>query len=134
MTCSSTSTQNRWGTGTQQDPFILRRGKNFRVRTTLTNPQTGGRVNLTGYTGRAQLRRLATDVGPPIATFVVTNVSPGTLGQADITLSGGASAVLQVSMPPGIYVMDVEFVNDLDADDVVFGGESWVRVAEEVTK
>lgn len=135
MTCASDSTQNQWGAGTQRDPFILRRGNNFRVRTTMNNPQTGGRVDLTGRTGRAQLRRLATDQGPAVATFVVTTVSPATLGQADITLSGGASTLIPgTTMPPGLYVMDIEFVNDLDAADVIFGGEAWVRVVEGVTK
>lgn len=108
----------------------MRQGKNFAFNGAIKT-KLGAFVSLTGYTGRAQLRRIATDIGTPVATFVVTVVNPvGPRPQFTVSLGATGTAAIQ----PGTYVFDVEFVNDLDADDVLFGGEGQILVTPEVTK
>ena len=137
---ATTTSETQLGTGTQADPFILKKGKNFGILTTVKNTNGSG-FDLTNYTGRAQMRRLATDTGPPVATFTVTNRNQTTeRGKADITLPPTTSQTggngVDPDIAPGEYVADVEFEETAgpDPDDVVGSAVFHVRVLAEVTK
>lgn len=137
MTCGTT-TPPATPDGSAAAPFILKKGRTFLLVTTVT--LNGSTVDLLSpaRTGRAQLRRLPTDLGTPVATFTVTIRNPQTgssRGRADVRLGADVSATgAAPAIVPGDYVMDVEFVNDVDASDVIASDVMHVRVVPEVTQ
>ena len=139
MACGSTTT-NTDPDGSADAPFILKQGRNFALVVTARARPGGPTVDLLSpaRTGRAQLRSQASDVGTPIATLTVTIRSPQTgadRGRADVTLDASTSeATATTVIAPGLYVADVEFVNDSDAGDVLATDVFHVRVVPEVTK
>jgi hypothetical protein len=124
--CSTTSTA---ANGSAQNPFVLTKGLTFTVITRVNRADGLGAFDLTGYTGRAQMRKLVSDIGTPVATFTVTNSATVT-GRADAVIGATESPAI----PTGTYVFDIEFENDLDADDVIFGGRGYITVIDGVTK
>jgi hypothetical protein len=82
-------------------------GSDFSTVVTYTD-DAGSPVNLTGCTGRMQIRRFA---GSPAANITLTNGSGVTLGGAlgTITITVSAAALSQVLA--GGYVYDVEIVD-----------------------
>lgn len=124
------------GSGTLADPFILVKGGNFSFRWDLVDAD-GAAVSLAGYTGRAEMRPSAAHTGTPTATFTVTT-DGGVTGRASVSLDAAASETgASPEIAPGLYVCDVEYVNDGDATDVLKGMTAtpiYIRVVGEVTK
>lgn len=129
MACITTTSTDA-PRGSSQNPFCIRQGKQFCLVVTVTKAN-GSPFDLTGYTGRAQLRKQVADQGPPVATFTVTN-DPTILNKATVKLGATITETLLV----GKYVFDVEFENDVDPDDVIDGsnGPQNIEVKGEVTK
>lgn len=132
MSCASpTDTELPWGHPSR--PIPLYRGKSLRFTVKLTNSVTERRVDLTGYTGRAALRRNIDDVGVALITPTVT-ITNATRGEAEVFI--GATSTATGATPdigPGMYVIDVEFedTGTPDPDEVLPGGIHWVRVLGE---
>lgn len=116
--------------GSTENPFCMRQGKRFAITVSVLRANRSP-FNLTGYTGRAQLRKQASDLGAPVATFTVTN-DPLITNKALVELGATITPTILV----GFYVFDVEFENDTDPDDVVDGsnGVQNIEVKGEVTK
>ena len=125
--------------GTAASPFALKQGRNFDLVVTVRSRAGGPTVDLLSpaRTGRAQLRRQAGELGTPVATFAVSIRTPQTgsdRGRADIHLDADVSeATADPLIAPGLYVADVEFVNDLNAGDVLATDVFYIRVLPEVT-
>lgn len=123
--------------GLPNAPFVLKQGRTFRLVVTAFD-RNGSRVDLDNpaRTGRAQLRKQATDLGLPVATLSVA-IRDQTIykGKADVTLGATVSAATaNPVILTGVYVLDVEFVNDVDPDDVIASDVVYVQVVAEVTK
>jgi hypothetical protein len=90
------------------------------------NDDTGSARNLTGYTGRSQMRRSYYSSSNTSFTVTITNPSAG-----EITLN--LSAAQTANVKAGRYVYDLELVNSntLAVERVV---EGIVTVYPEVTK
>lgn len=116
--------------GSRENPFCMRQGKRFAITVTVLKANKSP-FNLTGYTGRAQLRKQTADLGAPVATFTVTN-DPLITNKALVELGATITETILI----GLYVFDVEFENDIDPDDVVDGsnGVQNIEVKGEVTK
>lgn len=140
MACVNCDDLNGAPDGSIGNPFVLRQGKTFRIVANVQRENDFGelvQVDLStpARTGRAQLRSTIDSLGAPIATLTITNRTPQTgsnRGLADVTLGATVSQAPQILA--GQYVLDVEFVNDADADDVIGSAVHHVRVDPEVTK
>lgn len=104
--------------------FILEQGATFSRR--LTVEENNSALNLTGYTGRAQMR--STHDSSSIALSFTVAVSDATNG----ILSMSASATSTAGLTPGQYVYDVEI--ESSAGTVTRLLEGTVTVNPEVTK
>lgn len=129
MACTTTNIADA-PRGSKENPFCMRKGKRFAITVSVLKANRSP-FNITGYTGRAQLRRQASDLGAPVATFTVTN-DPLVTNKALVELGATVTETLLI----GFYVFDVEFENDTDPDDVVDGsnGVQNIEVKGEVTK
>lgn len=138
MASKTTTITGGPGTGTESDPFILKQGRTFGLVVTVKDAGAAVDLLTPPRTGRSELRNTAENVGPPLATFVVTIRSPQTgadKGKADVSLGATVSeSGANPAVPPGLYVSDVEFVNTGDDDDVLSSDVFFVRVVAEVTK
>jgi len=115
--------------GSPENPHKITAGITFRVNVKVKT-STGAPFNLTGWTGRSQLRKLAQDTGDPVATFRVT-VTDAVGGVAEVWLGATES----LTIPAGNYVFDVEFEKDIDPDEVIPGsGLQHACVVPGVTK
>lgn len=138
MSCGGETTTTE-PDGSAGAPFILKQGRNFDLVVTVRSRAGGPTVDLLtpARTGRAQLRRQPGDLGTPVATFSVTIRTPQTgsdRGRADVHLDADVSeATADPLIAPGLYVADVEFVNDVDAGDVLATDVFYIRVLPEVT-
>lgn len=127
---TSSDTDRTLGSGTPEDPWRAKQGITFRMVLRILD-ENGIPRSLTGYTGRSQLRRLADDLGAPVATATIVN--HGTeRGRADLSIG----ATTMATIAPGDYVLDADFTADGDADDVFRGtpDTQHVRVFAGVTK
>lgn len=118
--------------GTLENPFRLKKGITFTIISRVKGPDKSP-VDLTGYTGRAELRRQAADVGPPIATFTVV-IHPTEVGRADAEI-GAVDSATNGDLQAGVtYIFDIEHELDADPQKVITGGEGFVHVVDGVTK
>lgn len=104
--------------------FILEQGATFSRR--LTVQENNSALDLTGYTGRAQMR--STHDSDSIALSFTVAISDATNG----ILSMSASATSTASLTPGQYVYDVEI--ESSAGSVTRLLQGTVTVNPEVTK
>lgn len=118
--------------GSAANPFILKRGITFTVVSRVSKVD-GSPFDLTGYTPRGELRKQRTDVGTPVATFVVTLHATET-GRADAVIGAAASGSNASLVDGETYIFDIEFEHPTDPEQVVSGGEGFVRVVDGVTK
>jgi len=86
-------------------------------------------VNLTGCTGRMQVRKFA---GSPAANITLTNGSGVTLGGAAGTITITISSAALSQVPAGAYVYDVEIVDTSSKVLKVISGS--FTVSAEVTR
>lgn len=116
--------------GSTENPFPMLQGKRFAF-TTKVLKANGSPFPLTGFTGRAQMRKQTSDLGAPIATFVVTN-DPVITNKALVELGATTTQTILI----GRYVFDVEFEEDIDPENVIDGsnGVQHIEVIGEVTK
>lgn len=132
---SACSTLNPTDTpkGSAENPFSMTQGISFKIKNTVLKSLTdgGGPFDLTGYTGRSQMRIDPLDRGTPIADFTVT-ITSATEGKAEITLA----ASLSVNFEPGLYVFDIEYVEDADPTNVISGTNEvlYIQVSPAVTQ
>jgi hypothetical protein len=82
-------------------------GSDYSVTLTYKD-SNGAAVNLTGYTARMQVRRVASS---PYVYLSLTSSSGMTLGGAAGTVAISIPAVALASIPAGAYVYDVELVS-----------------------
>lgn len=119
MSACSTLNATDQPKGSANNPFQLTQGITFRllnkVKKSLENG--GGPFNLTGFTGRSQLRQDPEGVGTPVADFTVSILSPGTAGCAEVVLDPSIS----INIEPAVYVFDIEYVDGLDPENIVSG-------------
>lgn len=87
--------------------IVAQQGSDYAVTLTYNN-SAGSPVNLTGYTARMQVRRVASS---PYLYLSLTSSSGMTLGGAAGTVSISISASALASIPAGSYVYDVELVS-----------------------
>ena len=131
MALCSTTTDDT-SDGSANNPFILKKGITFNIVNRVEKP-VGTPFNLTGWTGRAELRRQNTDVGTPVATFTVT-IHPTQTGRADARIGAVQSATNTALKNGELYVFDIEYEHPTDPEEVISGGEAFVQVREGVTK
>ena len=87
--------------------ITAQQGSDYSV--TLTYRDSNGvAVNLTGYTARMQVRKVASS---PYAYLTLTSSSGMTLGGSAGTVAINISAAALASIPAGPYVYDVELVS-----------------------
>lgn len=129
MACITSKT-NDAPRGSTENPYPMRQGKRFALTTTVLKANKSPQP-LTGFTGRAQLRKQTSDLGAPIATFVVTN-DPVITNKALVELGATTTQTILI----GRYVFDVEFEEDIDPENVIDGsnGVQHIEVIGEVTK
>ena len=122
--------------GSQDAPYLLKQGRTFALVVCVRRNGSAVDLSSPARTGRSQLRKLASDIGPAVAAFSVTIRNQTTdRGKADVTLGATASqATNNPPIAPGLYQADVEFVNDGDPDDVLASDVFFVEVTPEVTK
>jgi len=121
--------------GSQGRPFLMTQGIRFRLKNRVFKSPAdgGGPFDLTGFTGRSQMRVDPSDQGPPIATFTVTVLVPGTNGVADVVLDPSDNANIET----GIYVFDIEYIDGLDPENIISGTSGrflYIQVLPGVTK
>ncbi len=119
--------------GTAGNPFLMTQGITFRLKNRVFKSAAdgGGPFDLSGFTGRSQMREVAEDTGAALADFTVTITS--TTGLAEITLN----ASLSVSIVPGSYVFDIEYVEIANPENIISGTGGvfqHIRVLAGVTK
>lgn len=126
----STSTAEK---GSASNPFILTQGITFRLKNQVNKSieDGGGPFDLTGFTGRSQMRLGPEDVSTPVAEFTVSIPTP-TNGLGLLTLG----ATLSTSIAPGLYVFDIEYVDGGDPNNIISGtgGIKYIQVIAGVTK
>lgn len=83
----------------------------------------------------SQMRRQASDLGPPIATLdVVIRNQTTDKGKADVSLGATLTTTgVNPEISPGRYVIDVKFRNDIDPDDTIKSQLIYVVVVGEAT-
>ncbi|HAM24485.1 MAG TPA: hypothetical protein DCM51_02850 [Actinobacteria bacterium] len=106
--------------------LICYQGADFDFQITWT--VSGSPVNLTGWTGRMQVRKIP---GAPSATLSLTSGSGITLGGAAGTVLVAATATQTAAIIPGTYKYDLELVNGSHVTRLVQGD---FTVIAEVTK
>ena len=104
--------------------FTLEQGSTFRRR--LTVQENNSALNLTGYSGRMQMRSTH-DSDTIILSFTVI-VSNASAGQ----LTATASATTTASITPGIYVYDLEIESSAGTVTRLMQGN--ITVTPEVTR
>jgi hypothetical protein len=104
--------------------FTLEQGSTFSRR--LTVQENNSALDLTGYTGRMQMRSTH-DSDTIILSFTVT-VSDASSGQLTTT----ASATTTASITPGIYVYDLEIESSASTVTRLMQGN--ITVTPEVTR
>lgn len=133
MSCAPTSTVVPDGSGNA--PFVIKKGRRFEMVITFLRKGIAVDLDAPARTGRSHLRRLASDIGTPLAVLTVTKQNQVTgRGKADVVL--GATATQTGAAPDigtGRYVLDVEFENDADPDDVIASDLIHVEVTGEAT-
>lgn len=87
--------------------IVATQGSNYSVTLTYKD-SNGAAVNLTGYTSRMQVRKVAPS---PYAYLSLTSSSGITLGGVAGTVTINISAAALASIPAGSYVYDVELVS-----------------------
>jgi len=135
MSACSTLNVTQTPKGSQSNPFLMTQGITFRLKNRVfKSVQDGsGPFDLTGFTGRSQMRQGPTDQGTPVATFTVSVVAPATGGVAEVVLD----ASLSVPIDPGTYVFDIEYVDGLDPENIISGTSGrflYIQVLPGVTK
>lgn len=105
--------------GSASNPFSATKGITFRLKNSIFKSvqDGGGPFDLTGFTGRAQMRQDPEGVGTPVADFIVNVLAPATSGCAEVILLPSVSTPIA----PGLYVFDVEYVDGLDAENIISG-------------
>jgi len=116
MSISKTTTPDA-PAGSSDNPIPVTAGQEFTFSVMINKSKAdgGGPFDLTGWTGRGEVRRLVEEVGTPIATFTVVNSA--TTGKATVSLT----APQTLAIPKDRYVFDVEFINDIDPNRVIPG-------------
>lgn len=107
----------------QKVNLILDQGTDFES-SLLLEDEDGVVIDLTGFTGRSEIRRHHTSLNAT-ATFVVTVANTGT-----VTLAMDANTTANVIS--GRYVYDVELISGTGKVSRVFEGQ--VKVTPEVTR
>lgn len=132
---SACSTLNTAATpkGTQSNPFLMTQGITFRLKNRVfkSAENGGGPFDLSGFTGRSQMRVDPTDQGAPIADFAVTITA--TTGLAEVVLD----ASLSLNILTGIYVFDIEYIDGGNPENIISGTGGvlqYIRVLPGVTK
>jgi hypothetical protein len=105
--------------------LTIEQGSDFAIQLTLS--EEGAPKNLTGYSGRAQMRAKKTDASPA-ASFTV-DVLDATLGILKMTMSNATTT----NVAPGLYFYDLELHTALDGV-VSRLLEGQVTVTAEVTR
>lgn len=85
--------------------MTIEQGANFDLTLTLRTP-TDAPYDLTGYTGRGQLRT-SYSAAEPAAAFAVSIPAPATSGTVKVSLTAAQTA----SLPARSLVYDIELVN-----------------------
>lgn len=121
--------------GTADNPFTMTQGITWRIINTIrkSSENGGGPFDLTGFTGRSQMRTDPEGTGPAIADLTVTILSPETNGKAEISLAPSIS----VGILPGLYVFDIEYIDGLDPENIISGTGGtprYIQVLPGVTK
>jgi hypothetical protein len=119
-------------TGTKNSPFFMKKGLTFSLNLVVTTDGAPTNLDSPARTGRSHLRRSGDQfIGTAVASATMTvTITNGPRGKATVSL--GAS--LTAGLNPGLYVADVEFENDIDAEDVIGSNIFYVEVGEEATK
>jgi hypothetical protein len=109
--------------------ITIRRGDDFELFFKVRQPNGGAYVDITGWTGRAQMRETKAQSGSPTVTFTVTILDQNiSLGGVTVTLSDTLSAAIV----PNAGVYDVELTN-LSGEVRTFI-EGTVTVDQDVTR
>jgi hypothetical protein len=121
--------------GSAENPFLLTQGITFRLTNKVKKSaeKGGGPFDLTGFTGRSQMREDPESVGSPVADLTVTILSPETSGCAEVSLDPSIS----VNILPGTYVFDIEYIDGLDPENIISGTGGtfrYIQVIPGVTK
>jgi hypothetical protein len=108
--------------------MTIEQGATFALNLTLQDAD-GDPFDLTGYTGRAQLRVRYSDASP-LVSFTVTVPQVGTLA-TEGKLSVGLTATQTANLPPRALVYDLELVKNADVIRILQGR---AEVSPEVTR
>lgn len=116
---SACSTLNTAATpkGTASNPFKMTQGITFRLKNRVfkSAEDGGGPFDLSGFTGRSQMREDPADQGTAVADFTVTITA--TTGLAEVVLD----ASLSLNILTGIYVFDIEYVEGANPENIISG-------------
>lgn len=118
MSISKTTSPEKAPAGSSDNPLPVTSGLEFTFSVMINKSANngGGPFDLTGWTGRGEVRRLVEETGTPVATFTVVN-SATTTGKATVSLT----APQTLAIPKDRYVFDVEFINDINPNRVIPG-------------
>jgi len=103
--------------------LILDQGTDFET-SLLLEDDNGIAIDLTGYTGRSQIRRHYTSINAT-ASFTVAVANTGTI---TLTMNSATSA----NVTAGRYVYDVELISPSSKVSRVFEGQ--IKITPEVTR
>ncbi len=121
--------------GSAENPFLLTQGITWQITNKVKKSaeKGGGAFDLSGFTGRSQMREDPAGTGPPIAELTVTILVPETSGCATVSLAPSIS----VNILPGTYVFDIEYIDGLDPENIISGTNGaflYIQVQPGVTK
>ena len=130
MVCSTTTAAEDQPKGSAANPHVFKSGLTWNLLARLKKAD-GSPFDLTGYTGRSEIRVNPEGAGPPVATWTVV-INTTELGRADLELGALTTCKIQ----PGNYVFDIEYELDSDPNKVLKGSEGTqhMRVEPGVTK
>ena len=116
---SSCSTLSNAATpkGTANNPFLMTQGITFRLKNRVfkSSDDGGGPFDLSGFTGRSQMRDDVAGTGTPVADFTVTITA--TTGLAEVVLD----ASLSLNILTGLYFFDIEYIEGADPENIISG-------------
>lgn len=120
--------------GSANNPFLMTQGITFRLKNKVfkSSADGGGSFDLSGFTGRSQMRVDPQNTGPAVADFTVT-ISVTTTGLSEISLD----ASLSVPIEPGTYVFDIEYIETANPENIISGTGGvfmYIQVLAGVTK
>ena len=107
--------------------LVIKQGARFAFEVSVFN-ENGTPFDLTGFTGRAELRRLQDRSSALLGTFVVTIQAPATAGKVLVDMGATVTRVIAF---PGFF--DVEVEEAADSENVIRIAQGQTFLDQEVT-